>query len=65
MDGNTLKSFEIWFNELDIYKVDPFTEVMCKEDIKGFLLLAWEDGFAEGYDVCGDDLVDLNKYRKG
>tara|TARA_R110000803_G_scaffold156053_1_gene220614 strand:+ start:289 stop:444 length:156 start_codon:yes stop_codon:yes gene_type:complete len=45
-------TFEEWFKGLDIHKIDPFTEVENEFQIEVFLRLAWEEGFAEGYDRC-------------
>ena len=50
-----MRSFESWFEDFDIHKVDPFTEVDNEFQIEAFLRLAWEEGLAEGYDRCEKD----------
>lgn len=50
-----MERFEDWFKSFDIHKVSPLTEVYNEEEIKVFLKLAWEDGFAEGYEVASEE----------
>ena len=59
-----MRSFEDWFKELDIHKIDPYTEVENEFQIEVFLQLAWEEGFAEGYDRCEGESLDLAKLKK-
>jgi len=59
-----VRSFEDWFRELDIHKIEPYTDVANEYQIEAFLQLAWEEGFAEGYYRCEVDSLDLSKYGK-
>ena len=43
--------FEEWFDSLEIYKIEPYTVLDNKYQIKTLLMLAWEDGFADGYNL--------------